>query len=306
MPKGSVARSTLCRAAERSTAGRLSWTRIWAAAMSRCAVPPSITSSSAPDAASMGGEGIGGLFAGANAFSAVISAVYHADQRGIEDVEESYTDQQSAGVPDKVLSDLELRRYEYHRQRYGVAANFDAKANDSTSLYLRLLWSGYLEAARKHYLVLKNLDSDSGCTPLPGCIQDPNNPNGYIASTATLIQQTTDSVERIQNDMAIVGGSSVFSNFQLNYRGSYAVGSDRVSASYGSVWTDPNPVPVAYDNNTDPRYPTFHTLDGTNPADPANYALQEIDLGPSYAQDGEWAGALMSRSLPAAVPTPAN
>src|ERR1700723_3189400 len=53
-----------------------------------------------------GGDGIGGLFAGPNAFSAVISAVYHQDKRGIDDLEESYTDQQSSGVPDKVLSNL--------------------------------------------------------------------------------------------------------------------------------------------------------------------------------------------------------
>src|SRR5271168_832804 len=48
-----------------------------------------------------GGDGIGGLFAGSTAFSAVVSAVYHQDSRGIDDVEESYTDQQSSGVPDK-------------------------------------------------------------------------------------------------------------------------------------------------------------------------------------------------------------
>jgi len=69
-----------------------------------------------------GGDGIGGLFAGANAFSAVVTAVYHQDARGIDDVEEAYTDQQASGVPDKVFSDLELRRYEYHRKRYGLAA----------------------------------------------------------------------------------------------------------------------------------------------------------------------------------------
>jgi hypothetical protein len=43
-----------------------------------------------------GGDGIGGLFAGANAFSAVFTAVYHEDKRGIDDLEESYTDQQSS------------------------------------------------------------------------------------------------------------------------------------------------------------------------------------------------------------------
>jgi TonB-dependent receptor len=239
-----------------------------------------------------GGDGIGGLFSGANAFSAVVTAVYHDDKRGIDDVEESYTDQQSSGVPDKVLSNLQFRRYEYHRRRYGAAANFDAKASDSTSLYLRVLYSGYLEAANKHYLVLNNLDSNSGCTPLPSCIQDPNNPNGFIASGAGLEQDTTDSLERIQNGLGVVGGSSVFPAFKLDYRASFALGTDRVSTSYGSVWTDPNPVPIAYNTTTDPRYPSFRTIDGTNPANPANYTLQEIDLGPSYAHDGETAAAL--------------
>lgn len=244
-----------------------------------------------------GGDGIGGLFAGANAFSAVVSAVYHDDKRGIDDVEESYTDQQSSGVPDKVLSNLQFRRYEYHRQRYGTAANFDAKASDNTSLYLRLLWSGYLEAAAKHYLVLDNLDAGSGCAPLPGCIQDPNNPNGFITTSGTLVQRTTDSLERIENGLAALGGSSVFADFKLDYRASFALGTDRVSTNYSSIWTDPNPVPIAYDTTTDPRYPKFQTLDGTNPASPANYNLQEIDLGSSYAHDGETA-AVLNATIP--------
>jgi TonB-dependent receptor len=237
-----------------------------------------------------GGDGIGGLFKGADAFSAVFTAVYHQDQRGIDDVEESYADQQPS-VPDKVLSDLEYRRYEYQRKRYGAAANFDAKANDVTTLYLRLLWSGYLEAAHKHYLVLNNLYN--GCTPLPTCVEDPSNPNGFIApGGAQLEQQTTDSLERIENDIAILGGSSVFSSWRLDYHAAYTVGSDRVSRSYGSVWDDPNPVPLAYDDNSNPRYPKFQTLNGVDPGNPANYTLTNIGLGPSYARDGEYAMAI--------------
>jgi TonB-dependent receptor len=238
-----------------------------------------------------GGDGIGGQFSGADAFSAVVTAVYHQDQRGIDDLEESYADEQSSGVPDKVLSDLELRRYLYARKRYGAAANFDARANDVTSLYVRLLWSGYLEQAHKHYLVLNNLYN--GCTPLPSCVEDPSDPNGFIApGGAQLTQQTTDSLERIQNELAVVGGQSAFPHFLLDYHGAYAVGSDRVSTSYGSVWNDPNPVPLAYDNNVNPDFPRFQTLNGVNPANPANYLLSDIGLGPSYAQDAEWSGAV--------------
>ncbi len=244
-----------------------------------------------------GGDGLGGWFAGADAINLVLNAVIHHDQRGIDDIEESYTDQQSSGVPDKVLSNLQFRRYEYHRNRFGFAGNLEAKASDATTLYLRLLWSGYLETAHKHYLVLDSLDSDTGCAPLPGCIQDPTDPSGYIASGGTLTQRTTDTLERVGNDLAIVGGTSTFSAFKLDYRGSFALGTDRFSSSYGSTWTDPNSVPIAYDTNTDPRYPRYRILNGVNPADPSNYTLQEIDLGPSYDQDREW-GAGLDATIP--------
>jgi len=249
-----------------------------------------------------GGDGIGGLFAGADAFSVVITGVIHSDQRGIDDVEESYSDNQPA-VPDKVLSNLQFRWYKYSRERYGTAANFDARATDSTSLYLRVLWSGYLEHGRKHFLVLNGLDTGlGGCTGGSACNQpgytDPNNPNGYVSAAATLEQDTTDSVERIQTALAILGGSSTFSSFRLDYHGSYAVGSDRFSPSPSSTWTYVDasgnlvPVPIAYDNNTNPKYPTYHTLDGTDPTNPALYQLSNIGLGPSYAKDAEWAGAI--------------
>jgi TonB-dependent receptor len=241
-----------------------------------------------------GGNGIGGLFAGPNAFSAVVSLVYHQDKRGIDDVEEGYTDQQPA-VPDKVLSNLEFRRYEYARDRYGAAANFDARPDESTALYLRVLYSGYLERANKHYLVLNGLDSNAGCTPMPSCIQDPNNPNGYQANVPAgdnaLEQDSTDSLERIQNSVAMIGGSTDFASFKLDYRASYALGTDLVSTSAGSQWFDNNAVTIYYDNNTNPNYPTFSTP-GVNPANPSNYVLNNISLGSSYAHDGETAGTI--------------
>ena len=100
-------------------------------------------------------------------------------------------------------------------------------------------------------------------------------------------------MERIQNGLGVIGGSSVFSTFKLDYhqRLSHS-GPMWYRSGYGSAWTDPNPVPIAYDTTTDPRFPSFHTLDGTNPANPANYTLNNIGLGPSYAHDGETAGML--------------
>jgi TonB-dependent receptor len=239
-----------------------------------------------------GGGGIDGLFAGPKALSAALTVVYHEDQRGIDDLEQSYSDQQSAGVPDKLLSDMEFRWYKYHRRRYGAAANIDGKIDSDSSIYLRLLYSGYLEQARKHYLVLDGLDSATPCTPEPSCVGNPSNPAQFYSPDTDVQQDSTDSLERIQNSLAILGGRTLLPSFSLDYRVSYVLGTDTVSHSYGSQWDDPNSVPVVYDDNTNADFPTFQTLDGTNPADPSIYTLTQISGGQSYDRDREWGGAL--------------
>jgi TonB-dependent receptor len=239
-----------------------------------------------------GGGGIGGWFAGPKALSAALTLVYHEDQRGIDDLEESYSDQQSAGVPDKLLSDMEFRWYKYHRRRYGAAANLDGRLDTNNSIYLRLLYSGYLEQGNKHYLVLNGLDSATPCSPEPSCVENPSNPAQFYSPNTDVQQDTTDSLERAQNSLAILGGHSVLPGFSLDYRVSYVLGTDTFSHNFGSQWDDPNSVPVAYDNNTNADFPTFQTLDGTNPADPSIYTLTQINGGQSYDRDREWGGAL--------------
>ena len=136
------------------------------------------------------------------------------------------------------------------------------------------------------------MDSDGGCSPLPSCIQDPNNPNGFIASGARLEQDTTDTLERIQNGLGVVGGSSVFSNFKLDYHASFALGTDRVSTSYGSAWTDPNPGADRLRQQhrsalSEVSHARWHQSRGSGQLHP-----EEIGLGQSYTHDGETAGVL--------------
>ena len=74
---------------------------------------------------------------------------------------------------------------------------------------------------------------------------------------AALEQDSTDSLERIQNSVAMIGGSTDFPAFKLDYRASYALGTDLVSTSAGSQWLDNNAVTIDYDNNTNPNYPVI-------------------------------------------------
>jgi TonB-dependent receptor len=248
-----------------------------------------------------GGSGIDGLFAGPGAVSVVFTAVYHDDQRGVDDIEEGYDDQQLAGEPNNVLGDMEFRWYKYHRRRYGFASNIDGKIDSNNTVYARLLYSGYIEAATKHYLVLNNLDSNVPCTPAPSCYYSPSNPSDFYSADTDLQQDTTDSLERIQNSLAILGGRSVLPGAALDYKGWWVLGTDTVSHSYGSQWDDPNNVPVEY-SYANADWPTFQTLDGTNPADPSIYTLTGISGGESYDRDREWGGA-MDLTIPLARST---
>ena len=128
-----------------------------------------------------------------DALSAVVTAVYDDDQRGIDDLEEGYTDDQSDGVPNDFVHDMEFRWYKYHRRRYGLAANVDGKIDSDNTVYARVLYSGYLEAATKHYLVLDNLDGATPCTPSPSCYYSPSDPSDFYSPDTDVQQDTTDS-----------------------------------------------------------------------------------------------------------------
>lgn len=226
-----------------------------------------------------------------DAFSAVVTAVYDEDQRGIDDVEEGYTDDQSDGVPNNFLHDMEFRWYKYHRRRYGLAANLDGNINSDNTVYARLLYSGYLEGASKHYLVLDGLDGATPCSPAPSCYDSPSDPSAFYSPDTDVQQDTTDSLERIQNSLAILGGHSNLPGAALDYNGWWVLGTDTFSHNYGSQWDDPNSVPVQY-SYANADWPTFQTLDGTNPADPSIYDLTQISGGQSYDRDREFGGAV--------------
>ncbi|HLW25065.1 MAG TPA: TonB-dependent receptor [Steroidobacteraceae bacterium] len=257
------------------------------------------------DAAITGGRSFSrdgnGLFGGPNAFSALITAVYHQDGRGLDDVEESYSDNQSSGVPDKVLSSIDFRRYVHQRETYGFAGNFDAKADELNSFYLRLMWTGYLEFKQDHDLVLGNLDatcnpSNTGATPT-GCNADPSvYPNGFTAPQASFDLNQSDMSERIDNQLAILGGKSIVGAVELDYRVSIAQGRDQVNYSYGSDWSfngaNGNSVSIAYDNNSNPNYPNYKVIDGSGVLNPANYVLTDLSNSVSSDRDREWGGGL--------------
>ena len=104
----------------------------------------------------------GGFFSNDKPFGIVDTATVYNDQRGVDDVEESYSDNQGGGTPDKVLSQLNPRYQHYWRRRYSEGGSFQYDPNRDNQFYFRLAESGYSEHVKRHGLVLDSLDSGSG------------------------------------------------------------------------------------------------------------------------------------------------
>ena len=229
-------------------------------------------------------------------FGVLGTATFYNDQRGVDDLEETYSDNQSAGVPDKVLGQLNPRRYQYWRRRFSRGGSFQYDPDTDNHFYFRYSLAGYTEQVERHQLILNGLDGGFG--PGGADFTNPAAP-GFISSAATAQQGLRDEQETIQNNVIEWGGNDRFADgITIDYRGAYSEGSYHKPYDFNSTFTDPNSFPLAYDNISNPFEISYHTLDGTNLALPANYALSGIQNSAEDARDREWSGeANMSVAL---------
>jgi TonB-dependent receptor len=221
-----------------------------------------------------------GLTDGDKRFSIVASYAYYDDQRGIDDVEADYLNDPS--LPAKTFDDLQMRYYKYHRTRQGYGGGLTFDVSDDTSLYLRGVHAGYTELAFKQRLQLNGLGDD-----VTGI-----GPDGTISvDTATARIAVTNSKENVSNDLVEFGGHTVLGEVAADFRGSWTRGSDVFPYSDSFTFKDPNEFSLDY-NNSNASHPTFHTTDGTDLTQAANYTNFSGSDGPGKNSDQEWAGKL--------------
>ena len=228
-------------------------------------------------------------------FSFVVTASRRDDRRGFDDLEEDYldldpTDPDAAGQIaqlgknyNKAFDDLQLRRYDYHRRRFGYGGEFDFQPNEDHSYYVRASIAGYIEAVQKNRLTYDSL-GDNG-------VPDPANPNGF-ATTADLTIKGTDEQETHRNQVYVVGGKDQFGGLALDYRAAYSRATFNVGYNYGTTFKGPKGVGFTYDNITDPDFPRIAITDGTDPNVASAYKLSGLSNSEERDVDQEWSYAV--------------
>ncbi len=210
-------------------------------------------------------------------FSFVLTGSRRDDRRGFDDLEGDYIDP----TVDHTLDNLQLRRYDYHRRRFGYGLEFDFKPNDDHSYYIRANVAGYREAVKKNRLTYQFAGN-------------PVAAGTGFADMASLSIVSTDEEETHRNQVFVVGGKDLFGDVIVDYRGSYSRATFTVGKNYGARFTGPT-VAATYDNSANNGdTPSLKVTDGTNINDPTLYKLRKNTISNSQEKDSdeEYAGAI--------------
>ena len=238
---------------------------------------------------------------GSDRFAFVGTLAFDEDWRGIDDLEEAYTnDPLNTNDPStaKVFDNVQYRWYEYHRTRRGAGGMLSFTPNANNTFYVRALYAGYSEHANKQHLEIHNLgDSTTG----------PDANGNFSAPDGVPLQTLTDSDENVSNSLFAVGGHSIFGSLKADYRVSWTRGQDDFPKNWGAAFSLPDTVvgsdgtlgaiPIVYNNIKSAAFPTFNA-GPVNLADPSNYVLgpgasnSSINNGVSKSYEQEWSGSV--------------
>lgn len=214
----------------------------------------------------------------------LFGGTYDYNGRGIDDIEPApqtiQCDPGNCGNPGSKAGDFatyggtDLREYRYERTRWGMGGSVDYKFSDSSSIYIRGLYS-HFDNFGDRWVYSPTVNS-YGATPLQG------GTDGNITFNA----QIRRPVQTIGN--LALGGQRYFgkSVFTWEVSGSRATTEDKgyTTSNFGPV-DDSSPLNnVAFNVDPSQNYrPRFPVVNGVNIYDPKQYFLQNLDYNTFYS-----------------------
>jgi TonB-dependent receptor len=211
-------------------------------------------------------------------FSFVLTASYRDDRRAVDDLEESYLDD---GSPSTAVGQYDLRRYDYHRRRFGYGGEFDFEPNEDHTWYVRADVAGYVESVHKNFLLFTKMDDPT---------VNPALPSQFITTTTPQIT-LTDEQETHRNQVYVVGGKDRFGDWIIDYHLAYSQATFHVDRNIGAKFSGPGGTPITYDNATTPNFPIFGFPGGFNVNNASAYTLSSLKNDTDFNDDHEWSFA---------------
>lgn len=222
-------------------------------------------------------------FSDTGPFSFVLTASWFSDRRAIDDIEAAYVDQQPT-TPDKAYDGLEMRRYNYHRRRFGIGGELEYNPSASSGYYVRYSMAGYIESVNRQRFLYNNLGDTISA--------DPSNANGFISSNASTATTLRDEEEQHRNTVIAAGGHNELGVFRVDYETAYSRATYTKGHDYNSTFDGPTGLAIQYDNTTNPNYPAVNNLSGINIQDPVLYTMSGFQNSTETATDEEFSNKI--------------
>jgi TonB-dependent receptor len=203
---------------------------------------------------------IGRRFGREKRLGLLVGGSYDYNQRGTDDIEPSpgTNDFGTGGTPNiqPVLNSVDYREYTFYRHRYGFVGSGDYKLGQNSLVYLRGLFSHFLDYGE-----------DWIFTP---------SVNSFVSPTLTGTDSQADYshvVRRPQQRIfnVIAGANHSLGKTLITYEAALGQGRSR-GGFYSSHFSGPSDGQFKIDTSR-PFLPKFTQVSGTNILDPANYNL---------------------------------
>ena len=141
----------------------------------------------------------------------------------------------TAARPSNAVSQYDLRRYDYHRRRFGYGGEFDFQPNDDHTYYIRADIAGYTESVHKNFLLFTNMDDPTVNPAQSAAVRSTDRPSPQVDARPT-------SAETHRNQVYVVGGKDRFGDVVIDYHAAYSRATFDVDRSTGAKFNGPGDV----------------------------------------------------------------
>jgi TonB-dependent receptor len=204
----------------------------------------------------------GGRYGDQGKLGFLIGASADRNNRGIDDVEPAWADVSGFAAP----NEWSMRDYRYGRKRYGVGGDLDYRFNPGSRVYVKGLWSDFLNNGSVYI-------NDIAGDPTPAGAG-----NGTIPDAA--ITRTAESRAPHEHMWALTAGATQGAGrWTLDYALDLSGTSQSSAFRFADFGYTGAPMTLGYTAPGSSFYPKFQfqsAADSMAAADPANFALSDI------------------------------
>jgi TonB-dependent receptor len=190
----------------------------------------------------------------------LIGGTWDYNGRGINDIEPAPDAIQTGNTVTPTFDSIDIREYRYHRYRYGSAGSVDYKLSEGSSLYLRGLFSDFMDDGDKWVYTLNN---------------------GSAPQFSTSSRVPDYAIANL-----VAGGNHYFGSIWLNWNVSVSRSRElNAAGNPGMTFSAIGPLanltscvydPAATTNRYEPQFSPSCTAPGSPVYNPNNYALTQL------------------------------